>query len=232
MYCARDAVPNMDHAKRHRRGSLKSPCPTSPLVQVGDCGTPQSPPTAFIKINNKPCNDWKVWYNSRANTEPVMSFTVDEVDESKKTTNFSFGVAPLEAMKNAENREKPLCHVPGAKVVTVDGVYVNGFLRTVGLPSTASEAIGSLATSKRGMKLSICNSRHPLTKKRMTDIKVNGVSAFSFTNETRALLVPCLDMADERIRSVMAPDRPSKIGPNVYYEVRTKLPFVTRSRVF
>ena len=218
MYCARDAEPAKEHSTRHRRGSLRSPCPTSPLVQVGDCHSPHSPPTAFVKINNKPCNDWKVWYASRAGTEPVINFTVDVADESKKLTNFSFGVAPEESMKDPQNRENPLSQVPGAKAITVEGVYVNGYLRTVGLPSTSGEALGNLSAANKDMLFSVSNSRHPLTKKRTTELRINGIAAFSFTNDSKVNLVPCLDMADERIRCVRAPDRPSQIGPNVYYE--------------
>ena len=93
---------------RHRRGSLQSPSPESNEVEIGACMDSMSPAKAFVKINNKESNDWKVWFKGRASEHPVAKFEVDVVAESKKITGFAIGVAPLSVLENKATSERPL----------------------------------------------------------------------------------------------------------------------------
>ena len=107
-YCAREPHVTNQHASRHRRGSLHSPSPTSPEVEVGACTDPSSPAKAFVKINNNPTNDWKVYYTGESGIFPEMHWRVDHVQESRPMTGFAFGLADAGIITDAANRDRPL----------------------------------------------------------------------------------------------------------------------------
>jgi len=100
------------HAGRHRRASLKSPSPDSLEVEIGPSRSTSSPAKAFVKVNNKESNDWKAWFNNRADTQPVVTYEVDVVSPSKRATGFAFGLAPLSVAKDKATADKPLRWAP------------------------------------------------------------------------------------------------------------------------
>ena len=121
-------------------------------------------------------------------------------------------------LEDAQFQDKPLHQVSGAKVITISGIYVNGYLRTVGLPPDSAAGLNTIANCTAGVHLSISRERHPLTKKKIITLKVNCNSVFSFSNDQREKLVPCIDMADDRIRIIKTPESPTSLGPCVHYD--------------
>ena len=103
-------------------------------------------------------------------------------------------------------------------MVTASGVYINGYLRTVGLPSTAPDAIGLLSNANEGVVMKVTTGKHPISLKKTVEIHIGGHPAISFINDTGEKLIPCIDMADERILSLWCPERPTHRGQCVHYE--------------
>ena len=211
-YCAVEPLDKLNHAKRHRRGSLQSPSPTSPEVHVGVCQNPSSPAKAFVKINNKPTNDWKVYYSQYSSVKPVIKRKIDFALDSKPMTGFSCGVCKKSVFIDPSNRDRPLSACRGTKVVTRDGIFVDGQKRTVDVPQGAEEGIKLFQESTPGTILSIEIARHPKTDRKVTAFKVGGIPVYYFSNTEEDMLVPCLDMADDRIRSLKAEAKPSHKG--------------------
>ena len=88
----------------------------------------------------------------------------------------------------------------------------------MGLPADSAVGLKTIANCTAGVHLSILRERHSLTKKKMVTFKVNTNSVFSFSNDQREKLVPCIDMADDRIRIIKAPESPTSLGPCVHYD--------------
>lgn len=196
-YCAREPQPTHQHASRHRRGSLHSPSPTSPEMEVRACPDPSSPAKAFVKINNNPTNDWKVYYKNKTDSFPVMQWRVDHVQESRPMTGFAFGLAQIQTVTDPANRDKPLrlCH--GTLVVTKDGIFVNGYKRTLDVPDNAASGFEDLINVKHGTVFSIDLGTHPKTGKLVTVFMVNDIIVFRAYNNDGHGMVPCgftLDM--------------------------------------
>lgn len=190
-YCAVQPDETFQHAKRHRRGSLHSPSPTSPEVHVMECKNPSSPAKAFIKINNKPTNDWKVFYAKCASVKPVISWRVDCVQNSKPITGFCFGVAKENVLMDPSNRDKPLRLCKGTKVITKEGVYVDGYRRTIDVPKGAEKGFAVLENTQNNTVFSIENANHPVTNRKVTALKVDDIPVYYFTNTEKDVYVPC-----------------------------------------
>ena len=106
-------------------------------------------------------------------------------------SGFSFGFATADTMLDADNRDKPLRCCKGARVVTADGVYVNGSKSTIGIPRGAQEGFDQLARAKNGTRLSVCRENHPDRGRNVTVLKVNDVAMYYHRNTEKHPLVPC-----------------------------------------
>ena len=216
LFCAREVDPT-EHVSRHRRGSIQAASPTSPNVVLGGADASRSP-GAFVKINNHGCNDYKVWYESRADTEPVVSLEVTAASEDKNLTGFAFGLVPLSSLKNPASRGRELRRCQGAVVVTGQGIFVEGKpCPQHAIPESAADGIVALNSAKEGTRLSIRARRCSKRNERVIEIEIDGRAVFSMPNPHKTPLVPCLDMADDRIRGVGGPVAP-KAGPSVVVE--------------
>lgn len=81
------------------------------------------------------------------------------------------------------------CH--GTVVVTKDGVFVNGYKRTLDVPADADRGFHDLVNIRGNTTLSVERGKHPKSGKAAVVFRINEIAVFYAYNNSGTTMVPC-----------------------------------------